>query len=87
MDKKAEQDGQGQQPRVVGSVTVMLLEGGGIGVSLGGVDQLSAVGLLAAGQKVVLAGPPKEEKRIIPVQGAGPGLDKALRAVPGGKGR
>jgi hypothetical protein len=67
---------QKQQPKVLGSVSVLLLEGGGIGVNVaGGISQLTAVGLLAAGQKVVLENPPKEQRRIIPVQ-AVPDLDK-----------
>ena len=57
-----------QEPKIVGTVSVVLAASGQVGVNvMGGISQLTALGLLAAAQRVVLDNPPKEQRRIVPV--------------------
>lgn len=66
-------------PQIAGTVTVFLMEGGAVSVQAGGgLSQIAALGLLAAGQHVILAGQQKAQ-RIIPPAAAD------LKAVKGGK--
>ena len=73
-----------QEPKLVGSVTVILLEGGRIGVNVvGGLSQLQALGLLTAGQHIVTTSAPKDQNMIVP---GGNIPDRLLRGNNKGQG-
>jgi hypothetical protein len=71
----------GDTPGVIGTVTVVLAEGGKIGVqTTGGLSQLTALGLLEAGKHIVITSTAKEKSMIAP----GTGIpDSMLRRRPG----
>jgi len=78
-------DFKGKAPKVVGTVMVMLMEGGNVALQVtGGLSQLQALGILAAAQYTVLSNAPKDVKRIIPVAGA---ADDMLKKGPDGNGK
>ena len=71
----------GDAPGLIGTVAVILMEGGKIGVDVqGNLSKLTAVGLLAVAQQIVTTKTAQETSRIIP----GTGIpDSALRQKPG----
>ncbi len=75
----------GETPGVMGSVTVILAEGGKIGVqTAGGISQLVALGLLAAAQHIVITSTAQNTDKQMIVPGTGI-PDELLRRRPLGR--